>query len=64
MVRDNSLQKSTVIYFNSSPFVFRLHLQDLQLTQICSHNKPNHNMAIKLSQQKIAQQRSKNKWTL
>ena len=34
------------------------------MTQICSHNKPNHNITIKLSQLKIVQLPSKNKRTL
>ena len=44
--------------------LFSDQLRDLKLTQICSHNKPNHDMTIKLSQLKIAQLRSKNKRTL
>ena len=33
-----------LILFSWSPFVFRLQLCNLQLTQICSHKKPNHNI--------------------
>ena len=45
-------------------YFLRPKLRDLWLTQICSHNQPDHYITIKLSQLKMLQLRSKNKWTI